>query len=78
VHAMKEYGGRECEVPLLLNVALGDGEWLTSGADPFTPAKILHSPLNRGSVGPGDDLENLGERKTSSHCREWKSCCWVS
>ena len=39
--------GRVCVAPLLLNVALGDNEWLNSGSDPFTPAKQIPYPTEQ-------------------------------
>jgi hypothetical protein len=60
VHAMKAYGGRRGIAPLILNLSVDGGEWLSSHLGQFTTRKELRYPLNRRLGGPWSQSGHSG------------------
>jgi len=52
VYAMKAYRGRRGIAPLILNLSVDGGKWLSSHLGHFTPRKEPWYPLNRRLGGP--------------------------
>jgi hypothetical protein len=67
IHLIKKYSGSEGKNPLILNLVLDGGEWLTSRSGSFTSGK---NPVTTGaSVGPRAGLDGFGEEKIACYCR---------